>query len=274
MRYDWISFTTDYGLTDPYVGICHGVIGRIAPHSTVLDLTHGVPPGDVRHGGFTLAQSVAFLPPAVHLAVVDPGVGTHRRAIALVAADGVLVGPDNGLLPRAADALGGPRQAFELTAAEFRLPWVSATFHGRDVFAPAAAHLACGVAPESFGPEVPLHQLERLPSPAPSVRTGAVVTEVATVDRFGNVQLTAPAQALAEAGFADGDRVVVRLGPGSAEGSGGVVGRTFADVDDGDLIVLGDSAGLVAVAVNGGSAAHRLGLTPGHAAPEVTISAG
>ena len=271
MRYDWISFTTDYGLTDPYVGVCHGVIGRIAPHARVLDVSHGVPAGGIRHGGFTLAQAVGYLPPAVHLAVVDPEVGTTRRGIVLVAADGVLVGPDNGLLPPAADVLGGPQQAFELTAQAYRLPQVSATFHGRDVFAPAAAHLASGVKPAELGPSVPLEQVQRLAAPAPSVRQGTIVTEVATIDHFGNVQLAAPAAALAAAGFGDGDRVGV--GPGSAR-LAGIVGRTFADVDDGQLVVLVDSAGLVAVAVNGGSAAHRLGLAPGQATPEVTITAG
>jgi len=271
VRYEWITFTTDYGLDDPYVGICHGVIGRIAAHARVIDVTHGVPPGDVRHGGLVLAQAVPFLPPAVHLAVVDPGVGTSRRGIVLVTPNGLLVGPDNGLLPPAGEALGGAAAAFELAAGEYRLPRVSATFHGRDVFAPAAAHLACGVPPEELGPPVALHLIERLPLLAPTVRPGAVITDVGGIDRFGNVQLTAPETALADAGFADGDQVTVWLGQSRFDA---VLGRTFADVDDGDLVVLADSAGLVAVAVNGGSAAHRLGLDGGHAAPEISITAG
>lgn len=270
MRYEWISFTTDYGLDDPYVGICHGVIGRIATQARVIDVTHGVPRGDVRHGAHALAQAVPFLPPAVHLAVVDPDVGTARRGLVLVAANGLLVGPDNGLLPPAAQALGGAVAAYELADERFRLPKVSATFHGRDVFAPAAAHLALGVAPEELGPPVALYQLDLLPTPAPSVRPGAVISEVAAVDRFGNVELTAPETALADAGFAAGDAVVIRLGETR---HAGVIGRTFADVDNGELVVLVDSAGLVALAINGGSAATRLGLAPGHV-PEISITAG
>lgn len=271
MRYDWISFTTDYGLQDPFVGICHGVVGRIAAHARVVDVTHFVPRGDVRHGALALTQAVPFLPTAVHLAVVDPGVGTSRRGVVLMTPGGLLVGPDNGLLPPAADALGGATAAFELAAEAYRLPAVSATFHGRDVFAPAAAHLACGVAPSELGPPVALHQLERLPSPAPTVRPGAVTSQVGGVDRFGNVQLTAPADVLTEAGFADGEPVTVRLGESR---HAAVVGRTFADVDNGELVVLIDSAGLVALAINGGSAALRLGITAHHVAPEISITAG
>lgn len=270
MRYEWISFTTDYGLDDPYVGICHGVIGRISPHVRVIDVTHGVPPGDVRQGALTLAQAAPFLPPAVHLAVVDPDVGTSRRGLVVVAADGLLVGPDNGLLLPAAKALGGAEAAYELADERYRLPKVSATFHGRDVFAPAAAHLALGVAPEELGPPVPLHLLDRLSTPAPTIRPGALISEVAGVDRFGNIQLTAPETALADAGFTPGDPVIIRLGEVRHVG---VIGRTFADVDNGELVVLADSAGLVALAINGGSAATRLGLTPGHV-PEITITAG
>lgn len=269
MRYDWMSFTTDYGLSDPFVGVCHGVIARIAPAVRVIDVTHQIPACDVRHGAHVLAHAVGYLPPAVHLAVVDPGVGTSRRGVVVVAADGLLVGPDNGLLPPAAEALGGAVAAYELTAPEYRLPQVSATFHGRDVFAPAAAHLALGVAPAEFGPEVPPADLERLPTPAPTVRPGALITEVVSVDRFGNVQLAAPDSSLGEAGFGDGDEVTVRLGDARRRA---VVGRTFLDVDDGDLVVLGDSAGLVALAVNGGSAAARLGLPARHTAQECTIT--
>lgn len=269
MRYDWMSFTTDYGLSDPFVGVCHGVIARIAPDVRVIDVTHQVPACDVRHGAHLLAHAVGYLPPAVHLAVVDPGVGSTRRGVVVAAPNGLLVGPDNGLLPAAAEALGGAVTAYELTAPEYRLPRVSATFHGRDVFAPAAAHLALGVAPEELGPEVPLVDLERLPTPAPTVRPGALITEVISVDRFGNVQLAAPDSALAQAGFGAGDEVTVRLGESRRRA---VVGRTYSDVDDGDLVVLADSAGLVALAVNGGSAAARLALPPNNAPHECTIT--
>ncbi|MDV6011194.1 SAM-dependent chlorinase/fluorinase [Haloechinothrix sp. LS1_15] len=261
MRYEWISFTTDYGLTDPFVGICHGVIGRIAPHARVIDITHGVPAGAIRHGAHTLAQSVAYLPGCVHCAVVDPGVGTARRGIALVADGGLLVGPDNGLLLPAAEALGGAREAYELTAAEYRLGEVSATFHGRDIFAPAAAHLATGVAPAALGPAVRPGELELLPEPHVRVRDGTLTAEVLTVDAFGNVQLAATEADLADAGLA---RDPVRVDAGTGDHTGDHIatpGRTFADVEPGRLVLLVDSAGWVALAVNRGSAAAQLGLT-------------
>src|SRR5436190_15870208 len=142
--YDWISLTTDYGCSDGFVAACHGAIARIAPAVRVIDITHSVPPCDVAQGAAVLAQAVPHLPPAVHVAVVDPGVGTARRALAVEAGDSVLVGPDNGLLPRAADALGGVRRAVVLDNAGWFADPVSATFHGRDVFAPVAARLALG----------------------------------------------------------------------------------------------------------------------------------
>lgn len=270
MRYGWISFTTDYGVEDPFVGVCHGVIARIAAHARVIDITHGVPSGDIRNGAHALAQSVPYLPPAVHLAVVDPGVGTSRRGVAIVARDGLLVGPDNGLLSPAAEALGGIVAAFELTNSDYRLPKVSSTFHGRDVFAPAAAHLALGVAPEELGPPLHLHDLERISSPAPTVRQGALVTEVLAVDRFGNIQLAASGHTLGDAGFSEGETVTVKVGQARHHG---IVGRTFGDVDDGELVVLSDSSGLVALAVNGASAATKLGLPDRHSAQECTITA-
>ncbi|MGH3948523.1 MAG: SAM hydrolase/SAM-dependent halogenase family protein [Pseudonocardiaceae bacterium] len=270
MRYGWISFTTDYGLDDPFVGVCHGVIAGIAHEARVIDITHGVPAGDIRQGAHALAQAVPYLPTSVHLAVVDPGVGTARRGVVIVAPEGVLVGPDNGLLTPAAEVLGGIERGFELTNSSFRLPTVSATFHGRDVFAPAAAHLASGVPPEDLGPPLSLHDLERLPSPAPTVRDGSVITEVLCVDHFGNIQLAAAGATLADAGFAEGEPVTVRVGQARHTG---VVGSTFADVQDGDLVVLADSAGLVELAINGASAATRMGLVPGHSAQECTITA-
>src|SRR6185295_570862 len=144
MAYDWITLTTDYGLADGFVAACRGVIARTAPQAQVIDVSHAVPPQDVRRGATVLAQVAPYLPAAVHMAVVDPGVGTGRRGIVLAAKEGMLVGPDNGLLLPAADALGGLEAAFELVAEEYRLATVSHTFHGRDVFAPAAAHLTLG----------------------------------------------------------------------------------------------------------------------------------
>ncbi|HEU5474057.1 MAG TPA: SAM-dependent chlorinase/fluorinase [Actinophytocola sp.] len=249
---DWISFTTDYGLADGFVAACTGVIARIAPHARVIDVTHLVPPQDIRRGATVLAQTVPFLPAAVHLAVVDPGVGTARRAVVLDTPGGPLVGPDNGLLVPAAEALGGVRAAHRLTDPRYRLPTVSATFHGRDLFAPAAAHLAAGTRPDQFGPAVDPHTLVRLPDPETTGTPDELSTEVLSVDRFGNLQLAATGSHL------DALPGRVRLGAHEA-----VVGRTFGDAPAGDLVVYVDSSGQAAVAVNGGSAADRLGAAPG-----------
>ena len=248
MSYRWLSFTTDYGTQDGFVATVKGVIAGIAPDVAVLDVTHQVPAHDVRRGAAVLAQTAPWLPAAVHLAVVDPGVGTRRRGIAVVAGRGVLVGPDNGLLLPAADALGGMSAAYELVDPAYRLPEVSATFHGRDVFAPAAAHLCVGLDPARLGP--PVTDPVRLPEPIVHIGPGELRAEVLSVDGFGNVQLAAT-----DLGGLAG---AVRVQDGPA-----TVGRTFADVPDGELVVLPDSAGYVAIAVNRGSAAARLGVEPG-----------
>ncbi|WP_329007932.1 SAM-dependent chlorinase/fluorinase [Micromonospora rifamycinica] len=248
----WISLTTDYGLTDGFVAVCHGVIGRIAPAARVLDVTHLVPPGDVRRGAAVLAQAVPHLPYGVHVAVVDPGVGTARRAVALVAPGGLLVGPDNGVLPAAARALGGITAAVELTAPGWLAAEVSDTFHGRDVFAPVAARLALGGRPTDAGPQVDPATLVTLPPPVARREADGFTAEVLTVDHFGNVQLAAGADLLAS--LPD----VVEV-----DGRPAVRGRTFGDAPAGELLVLVDSAGLVAVARNGGRAVDLLGVAPG-----------
>jgi S-adenosyl-L-methionine hydrolase (adenosine-forming) len=248
MTYGWVSFTTDYGTVDGFVATVKGVIAGIVPDVTVIDVTHQVPPQDVRRGAAVLAQTAPWLPPAVHLAVVDPGVGTQRRGIAVVAARGMLVGPDNGLLLPAADALGGMTAAYELVDPAYRLAEVSATFHGRDVFAPAAAHLCRGLDPARLGPPVP--DPVRLRDPTVHIGPDGVRAEVLSVDGFGNVQLAAT--------HLGGLTGTVRVQDGLA-----VIGHTFADVPDGELVVLADSAGYVAIAVNRGNAAARLGVEPG-----------
>jgi S-adenosylmethionine hydrolase len=168
--YDWITFTSDYGLDDHFVGVCHGVMARVAPRARVLDVSHAVAAQDVRQGAVVLAQAVPYLPRAVHLAVVDPGVGTGRGMVAVEAGGQVLVGPDNGLLVWAAEALGGVERVHALENPAFRLAPVSRTFHGRDVFAPAAGHLAAGVDPAELGPGLDPGGLVRLERP--SVRAG------------------------------------------------------------------------------------------------------
>lgn len=257
VTFDWISFTTDYGLSDGFVAACHGVIARIVPQVRVLDVTHLVPPQDVRHGALVLAQVVPYLPPAVHLAVVDPGVGTARRGIALTTAAGALVGPDNGLLLPAAQALGGIVAAHELQAAEYRLSQVTRTFHGRDVFAPAAAHLAGGLDIAALGSEIDPDLLARLPSPRVVAQPGRVETEVLTVDHFGNLQLGGT---LAQLGAEPGETVHIKL---SGKDETATVGATFADVPQGRPVLFADSAGQLALAINGGSAAASFAARPG-----------
>lgn len=261
--YDWISLTTDYGLSDGFVAACHGVVGRLAPAVRVIDVTHLIPPGDVARGAAVLAQTVPQLPAAVHVAVVDPGVGTARRSVAVEAATGVLVGPDNGLLPWAADALGGAIRAVELTEAGWFASTVSRTFHGRDVFVPVAARLATGADMSGAGPAIDPAGLVRLPDPALAIGAGWVEAEVLTVDRFGNVQLTARA----------GD--VVGLGGRlSVGGVSAVRGTTYADAPPGGLVVYVDSADRVAVAVNGGRAAVVLGVVAGDVLRLTTVDRG
>ncbi|MEV4200382.1 SAM hydrolase/SAM-dependent halogenase family protein [Micromonospora globbae] len=287
----WISLTTDYGLTDGFVAACHGVIARIAPAARVIDVTHLVPPADVRRGAAVLAQTVPYLPVGVHVAVVDPGVGTARRGVALATPGGLLVGPDNGLLPEAADALGGVMGAVELTNPAWLAPRVSRTFHGRDVFAPVAARLALGAPLEEAGPAVDPAELVRLPAPRVTVDAGGVTAEVLTVDHFGNVQLAAGAEVLerlpatvrltvpprtADPGGAPGPAVDTgrpaagehgpeRASAEPSERTGWAArrGRTFGDAPPGDLVVYVDSARQVAVAVNGGRAVDVLAVAPG-----------
>lgn len=260
MSYDWISFTTDYGIDDGFVGACEGVIARIAPAPRVLHVSHTVPARDVMRGAAILAQAVPYLPPAVHLAVVDPGVGTDRRGIVLVAAEGLLVGPDNGLLVPAAETLGGVRAAYLLSEPAYQLSTVSATFHGRDVFAPAAAHLAAGVAPENFGAALDVATIARLPEPETFVEQGKLTTEILSIDSFGNIQLAATGADLDASGATSGTPVHANLGGRSVTAT---VGNTFGDAIPDGLIVYVDSAGRVSLAVNGGSAADDFGGTIG-----------
>ncbi|MGH3738449.1 MAG: SAM hydrolase/SAM-dependent halogenase family protein [Micromonosporaceae bacterium] len=252
MGYGWISFTTDYGLTDGFVAACHGTIARIAPQVRVIDVGHQVPPGDIRRGALLLAQVVPYLPPAVHLAVVDPGVGTARHPIAVRTPRGLLVGPDNGLLPWAADALGGSTRVVLLDNADLFLTPVRRTFHGRDIFAPVAARLAAGLDLADAGSPLDPADLARLPEPVARSGDGWLEAEVLAVDRFGNLQLAAGAAAL--------HRIPRRL---EVAGTPAERGETFGSVASGALVVYADSADQVAVAVNGGSAAHHLRVTPG-----------
>ena len=199
-----VTLTTDFGMADGYVAAMKGVMLAIAPSLTLVDVSHEVPPQDVAHGAFVLAESARHFPPgAVHLAVVDPGVGGRRKPLAVATPDALFVAPDNGLLTRVLARYGLPHDdgagflapyraalpsgctAFELAEPRYRLPRVSRTFHGRDVFAPAAAHLARGVSPSEFGP--PVSELVCLNLPPPIEREGAIEGRIVHVDRFGNL---------------------------------------------------------------------------------------
>jgi S-adenosyl-L-methionine hydrolase (adenosine-forming) len=258
-----VALLTDFGLADAFVAACHGVIARLAPSVRVVDITHLVPAGDVRRGAALLSQVVGYLPPAVVVGVVDPGVGTARRAVVLEAGHHLLVGPDNGLLLWAAEAARPPGtgiRAWEITDPAVMLEPVSRTFHGRDVFSPVAARLATGLAPAQVGPSVPAGSLVRLPEPVRRRGTGWVQGEVLTVDRYGNLQTVATAAELAEAGLEPGSPVTVEARDRRVTAD---LGETFGSVPAGSAVVYEDSAGLVAVAVNGGSAADLLAAGPG-----------
>ena len=259
-HFRYLSFLTDYGLEDGFVAACHGVAARIAPDAGLIDVTHLIPPGDVRRGAAVLAQTVPYLPPAVHVAVVDPGVGTARRGVAVAAGDSVFIGPDNGLLSWAVRAAGGAVRAFSLTNRALWLDSVSATFHGRDIFMPVAAHLAADTDLAAAGEEIAVADLVSLPVPERLVRDSVAEGEVLTVDRFGNIQLTITASDTAEIGVAPGGMMLIRCGRHQLT----VPYRDmFGAVAPGELVAYTDSAGLVAIAVNGGDAAGRLGLPPG-----------
>lgn len=256
-----VVFLSDYGLDDEFVGVCHGVIARVAPDIRVIDLTHGIPAHDVSLAALVLAQSVRFMPAeVVYLAVVDPGVGTARRSVAVETASGAaLVGPDNGLLSLAWEELGGAVRAAEITSTDVILQPVSRTFHGRDVFAPAAANLAAGGALEDLGPQVATTELVALRRPVPAVALGRVHCTVLSVDRFGNLQLACTREDLARAGLGDAAALDVHADLASALARRA---ETFADVPAGDLALIVDSRGWLAIALNGGNAAAGLGVGP------------
>jgi S-adenosyl-L-methionine hydrolase (adenosine-forming) len=255
-----ITFLSDYGLTDDFVGICHGVIAGICPAARVIDLTHGIPRHDVRAGAIVLGEALAYLPIGVHLAVVDPDVGAQRRAIALRLADGrLLVGPDNGLLSLAARAGGGIAEAVDIARSRHRLQPVSATFHGRDIFAPVAAALAAGVAIADTGDPLDPAEVVTLDLPAPSREGPTLVAHVRYIDRFGNLQLNAGHEDLAGTGVKLGRPALIKLPGGTSQRVQFV--RTFADAGPDELLLYEDAQRRLAVAVRHGDAAERLGLT-------------
>ncbi len=259
LRYDTISFLSDYGHDDEFVGVVKSVIRAIAPDVAVIDVSHEVPAHDVRAGGLALARSAQYLCPGVVLAVVDPGVGGPRRSVAVEVGDGasVLVGPDNGLLAPAVALVGGASRAVELTEVAFQLEAPGATFAGRDVFAPAAAHLCQGVDLHDLGPAIDPAGL--LPSVLPISHlddTGAMVAEVLWVDRFGNAQLNVdPAEV-----EPFGDRIRLRLGDDSRVAK--VVG-SYDEIGPGEIGLVVDSYGVLSIAAGQRSAADQLAIRAG-----------
>jgi S-adenosyl-L-methionine hydrolase (adenosine-forming) len=257
----FITFLTDFGLQDDFVGTCHGVMKRIAPDVQIIDITHGVPPRQVLQGALTLANTLPYMPVGVHLAVVDPGVGGARRALALKDGEGrIHVGPDNGLLLPAVDKLGGIAEAHELTNAEYALESVSRTFHGRDLFSPAAAHLALGVPLAKMGPPLAPDALARLDLPQPEIGTSRINATVISVDRFGNMQLNLDRSHLDQAEIVPGMRLEVAV---EVERYYAVAARTFADARRGDIILYEDAYRNVSIAISSGNAAETFGVREG-----------
>ena len=255
-----ITFLTDFGLQDDFVGTCHGVIAGIAPDVRVIDVTHGIAPQAVLQGALVLRNTTRYLPAGVHLAVVDPDVGGGRRAVAVRTADErTFVGPDNGLLLLAADELGIVA-AHQLENERYRLPEVSRTFHARDIFAPAAAHLAAGVAIGELGPAVDPAALVRIAVPDPQVGRSQISATVLSIDRFGNVATNARRAHIDALGLANGDRVEVRL---ALDRYYAFVAGTFADAAPGELILYEDSYGLVTLAITRGDAGRLTGAAGG-----------
>lgn len=250
-----ITFLSDYGTADDFVGVCHGVIARIAPDARVVDLTHGIPRHDVRSGAIVLRRALPYCPPGVHLAVVDPEVGGERLAVAVRVAedDRILVGPDNGLLSLAIARFGGAVEAADVGLSPHRLEPASATFHGRDIFAPVAAALAAGEPLAAAGEPLDPDDLVMLHMPLARAEVDEIVAHAVSIDRFGNVMLDVEHEELAAFGL--------RLGhPMTVNGTRCVYAKAFADVQAGEPMVYEDAYRTLALAVNRGSAAELLEL--------------
>lgn len=256
-----ISFLSDFGHSDEFVGVVHGVLARIAPESRVIDVTHGVAAGDVRGGALALMRAIQYLPPGVALAVVDPGVGTSRRAIAAETPWGHFVGPDNGLLSPAVAMVGGAGRVVTIDNPDVRIPSEGgATFEGRDRFAPAAGLLAAGEASlDDLGPEVDAGSLTPMLLPLAEIEADTVRGEAWWIDHFGNVEINVSPEQLAQIGVEPGDDVVLLVG--AAQHRLRWAG-SYGEVELGEPLVHVDSYGLMAVAVRAGRADERFNLAP------------
>jgi S-adenosyl-L-methionine hydrolase (adenosine-forming) len=255
-----VTLLTDYGRDDDFVGVCHGVIRGIAPEAQIVDITHGIRKYAVRQGALVLRNTLPYMPVGVHVGVVDPQVGTERRGVALRCADGrLLVGPDNGLLSLAWEACGGIGLAVDVTRSPYRLEPVSATFHGRDVFAPVAARLAAGAEIAEAGEPVEPDTLATVELPRARVEDGTLVAHALIIDRFGNAGLNVGHAELAGTGLTLGGTVEVEV---AGERYLATYAQAFADVRPGELIVYEDAYRSLAVAINRGDAAATLALVP------------
>jgi S-adenosyl-L-methionine hydrolase (adenosine-forming) len=256
----FVTFLSDFGLQDDFVGTCHGVIKQIAPEADIIDITHGIPPQAVLQGALVLANTIPYMPVGVHLAVIDPGVGGSRRPLALSDRDGRLfVGPDNGLLLPAAER-AGIEDARELANPTYALETISRTFHGRDLFAPAAAHLASGVPLADLGPPIGADALVRLDLPRPRINEGLIEATTLYVDSFGNIALNLTRDDVEQVGIVPGTRLELEL---AGERYYAVAARTFVDARPGDVILFEDSYRNMSVAISNGSAAAMLRATQG-----------
>jgi S-adenosylmethionine hydrolase len=255
-----VTLLTDYGRDDDFVGVCHGVIRGIHPEAQIVDITHGIERYAVRQGALVLRNTLPYMPLGVHVAVIDPQVGTERRALALQTADGrVLVGPDNGLLSLAWERCGGIDLVVDITRSPHRLEPVSATFHGRDIFAPVAAHLALGAELADAGDQLDEAELQTVGLPDPRVEDGTLVGHALVVDRFGNVALNVDHEDMAGTGIRLGNTVEIEV---AGELYLAIYAQTFADVRPGELIVYEDAYRTLAVAINRGDAAATLAVRP------------
>jgi S-adenosylmethionine hydrolase len=255
-----VSLLTDYGRDDDFVGVCHGVIRSIDPTVPIVDITHGIERYAVRQGALVLRNTLPYMPVGVHVAVVDPQVGTERRAVALRTADGrILVGPDNGLLSLAWERCGNVELAVDITRSPHRLEPVSATFHGRDIFAPVAARLAAGAELADAGDPLDPDALAAVDLPEPRSEDGALVAHALVVDHFGNAGLNVGHDDLAGSGITLGGTVEIDV---AGERYLATYAQTFADVKPGELLVYEDAYRTLAVAINRGDAAGTLGLQP------------
>lgn len=253
-----VTLLSDYGTEDEFVGVCHGVIRKISPGVEIVDVTHGIPRHEIRHGAIVLRNAIPYLPTGVHVAVVDPQGGTERRAVAVRCEDGqLLVGPDNGLLWPAAERCGGPVEAVDIVRSPHRLEPVSPTFHGRDIFAPVAARLAQGAELGDAGEEVDVDELVRLELPTARVEDGAVIAHVLLIDGFGNASLDITHAEVAGTGLTLGRRLeVVTRG----ESRAAIRVQTFADVAAGETLLYENPQGTLALAMNRGELAVEMGL--------------